>query len=84
MHRVQVVTVDDELRWERFCAIADDSLGNRFIGAQNREPTLDVYIRKYQYKEPELPSPALVQDMVVCAPSLICCACHQECGRTDC
>ncbi len=60
----KVVAVDDELRWERFCAIADDSMGNRIIGAK-KEPTMDVYVKRVHYKEPELPCPARVKDNVV-------------------
>jgi hypothetical protein len=61
---VKVIAVDDELRWERFCAIADDSMGNRIIG-RKKEPIMDVFIKRVQYQEPELPRPARVDDNVV-------------------
>jgi len=43
----RVVKVDEALRWERFCAIADDSV------KMGREPTMDVFIRFWQYVEPK-------------------------------
>ena len=44
----RVVTVDDAQKWDRFAAMADNSVG------MGKEPTMDVYIRHWQYTEPQL------------------------------
>jgi Cys-rich protein (TIGR01571 family) len=45
----EVVRIDDALRWERFCVVADNS-----VVRQGRDVMMDVCVRMWNYEEPKL------------------------------